>query len=185
MALSEELLASLKQSYIIERHHLYISSSIGVSLISADSDNANRFIKEADIAMYEVKATGRDGVFLFSDEMSARVEKKLEIERLLHFALENNEISLHFQPQLNAAGVIIGAESLARWNNEKLGSVSPAEFIPIAEQTGLIVELGNQILERAFAALRRWHDQDLHLEQLSINISIRQFMHHGRSQTVE
>ena len=179
MALSEELLASLKQSYIIERHHLYISSSIGVSLISADSDNANRFIKEADIAMYEVKATGRDGVFLFSDEMSARVEKKLEIERLLHFALENNEISLHFQPQLNAAGVIIGAESLARWNNEKLGSVSPAEFIPIAEQTGLIVELGNQILERAFAALRRWHDQDLHLEQLSINISIRQFMHHG------
>ncbi len=178
MALSKELLSTLKHSYIIDRHHLYISCSIGVSLISADSDNANRFIKEADIAMYEVKATGRDGVFLFSEEMSERVEKKLEVERLLHFARANDEISLHFQPQFNADGVVIGAESLARWHNEQLGVVSPAEFIPVAEQTGLIVELGKHILELAFATLRRWHDQGLHLEQLSVNISIRQFMHH-------
>ncbi len=179
MALSEDLLTTLKQNYVIDRHHLYISCSIGVSLISADTNNANRFIKEADIAMYEVKATGRDGVFLFSDEMSARVEKNLEIERLLHFALENNEISLHFQPQLNAAGRIIGAETLVRWHNKKLGQVSPVKFIPIAEQTGLIVELGNHILERAFITLRGWHDQGLVLEQLSVNISMRQFMHQG------
>lgn len=179
LALSEDLLFTLKQNYVIDRHHLYISCSIGVSLISADSNNANRFIKEADIAMYEVKATGRDGVFLFSDEMSARVEKNLEIERLLHFALKNEEISLHFQPQLNAAGRVIGAESLVRWHNDKLGNVSPVEFIPIAEHTGLIVELGNNILQQAFATLRRWHDQGLLLEQLSVNISMRQFMHQG------
>ena len=179
MALSEELLSALKHSYVIDRHHLYISCSIGVSLISADSDNANRFIKEADIAMYEVKATGRDGVFLFNDEMSARVEKKLEIERLLHFALQHDEISLLFQPQLDAAGKVIGAESLARWQSDKLGAVSPTEFIPIAEQTGLIIELGYQILEHAFITLRQWHDQGLQLKQFSINISIRQFMHQG------
>lgn len=179
LCLCEELLNNLKQHYTIERHHLYISCSIGVSLISSDSVNANRFIKEADIAMYEVKATGRDGVFLFNDEMSLRVEKNLEIERLLHFALQHNEITLYFQPQLDADGRVRGAESLVRWHNEKLGQVSPAEFIPIAEQTGLIVELGNYILEQTFITLRHWHDQGLQLEQLSVNISIRQFMHHN------
>jgi diguanylate cyclase (GGDEF)-like protein len=179
LALAKDLLASLKQSYLIERHHLYISCSIGVSLISSSNNNANHFIKEADIAMYEVKATGRDGLFLFNDEMSARVEKKLELERLLHFALHNDEISLHFQPQLEGSGRVIGAESLVRWNNEKLGNVSPMEFIPIAEQTGLIIELGDHILEQAFTTLRQWHDQGLRLEQLSVNISMRQFMHYG------
>jgi diguanylate cyclase (GGDEF)-like protein len=179
IALSEDLLFSLKQNYVIERHHLYISCSIGVSLISAESSHANRFIKEADIAMYEVKAKGRDGIFLFNEEMAARVEKNLEIERLLHFALQNDEISLHFQPQLDAAGAVIGAESLVRWHSQKLGPVSPVEFIPIAEQTGLIIELGNYILERAFTTLRQWHDQGLQLEQFSVNISMRQFMHQG------
>jgi diguanylate cyclase (GGDEF)-like protein len=164
LALAKDLLTSLKQSYLIERHHLDISCSIGVSLISSSSNNASHFIKEADIAMYEVKATGRDGVFLFNDEMSARVEKKLELERRLHFALQNNEISLHFQPQLEGSGRLIGAESLVRWNNEKLGNVSPMEFIPIAEQTGLIIELGDHILEQAFTTLRQWHNQGLRLE---------------------
>jgi EAL domain-containing protein (putative c-di-GMP-specific phosphodiesterase class I) len=126
-----------------------------------------------------VKATGRDGVFLFNDAMSAGVEKNLEIERLLHFALESNEISLHYQPQLDADQRITGAEALVRWHNEKLGDVSPAEFIPIAEQTGLIVELGNHIMEQAFMTLRRWHDMGLDLQQLSINISMRQFIHDG------
>jgi diguanylate cyclase (GGDEF)-like protein len=179
ISLAKELLRALKQDYVIERHHLYISCSIGVSLISTESSNANRFIKEADIAMYEVKATGRDGVFQFNDEMSARVERNLEIERLLHFALQNGEISLHFQPQLEGSGRVIGAESLVRWSNGKLGNVSPVEFIPIAEQTGLIIELGNHILEHAFTTLRHWHDQGLRLEQFSINISMRQFMHFG------
>lgn len=176
-ALATTLLNSLKKNYVIDRHHLYISCSIGISLISAESDNANRFIKEADIAMYEVKATGRDGVFLFSDEMSARVERNLRLERLLHFALRENEISLVFQPQLNPDGEVCGAESLVRWHSKELGTISPVEFIPIAEQTGLIVELGNHILEQAFIQLSRWQEQGMELQQLSINISMRQFMH--------
>ncbi len=177
--LCDALLHNLKQIHIIEQHHLYISCSIGVSLISGNSINANRFIKEADIALYEVKANGRDGVFLFNETMSARVEKHLEIERLLHVALKNNEISLLFQPQYGASQSLIGAETLVRWHNQQLGDVPPDEFIPIAEQTGLIIELGNQVLEQAFITLRQWHDQGIELQQFSVNISMRQFMHHG------
>ncbi|MCW8888382.1 MAG: EAL domain-containing protein, partial [Gammaproteobacteria bacterium] len=177
LALSEHLLATLKQSYIINLHHLYISCSIGISLMDSRSTNANQFIKEADIAMYEVKATGRDAVFQFNEEMSLRVESHLMIERLLHFALKKMEIELHFQPQFDQDKKIIGAETLVRWNNSKLGQVSPADFIPIAEQTGLIIELGEYILESAFATFRNWCERGIELEQFSINISMRQFMH--------
>ncbi|MBW8329363.1 MAG: EAL domain-containing protein [Thiobacillus sp.] len=178
LEVSEQLIARLKEPYVIDQHHLYISASIGVSIISGLSINANSFIKEADIAMYEVKAKGRDGVFMFNEEMSDRVDKHLEIERLLHFALANQEITLHYQPQLDREGRVIGAESLVRWNNPELGPISPTQFIPIAEQTGLIIELGNHILETGFKTLRAWHDEGIELDQFSINISMRQFTHH-------
>jgi diguanylate cyclase (GGDEF)-like protein len=175
--LSQDIMNDLKTIYSIDRHHLYISSSIGVSLIDSSSQNANRFIKEADIAMYEVKAKGRDGVFLFDDEMSRRVERHLEIERMLHFAVEKGEISLHYQPILDQDKRTIGAEALVRWNNQSMGMVPPDQFIPIAEQTGLIIELGNHIVETAFRSLRQWHDQGIELRKLAINISMRQFLH--------
>ena len=185
LEISGQLLALLKETYVVDRHHFYISASIGVSLISGRSANAHSFIKEADIAMYEVKAKGRDGVFMFNKEMSDRVEGHLEIERLLHFALPNNEITLHFQPQIDRDGKIIGAESLVRWVNPSLGSVSPAQFIPIAEQTGLIIELGKHILESGFRTLREWRDESIDLRQFSINISMRQFTHHAFVAQVE
>lgn len=185
LEVSGQLITILKDAYVVEQHHLYISASIGVSIISGRSANAHSFIKEADIAMYEVKAKGRDGVFMFNEEMSDRVEGHLEIERLLHFALPNNEITLHFQPQLDRNGKVIGAESLARWDNSALGSVSPAQFIPIAEQTGLIIELGNHILETGFSTLRKWHDEGIDLQQFSINISMRQLTHHSFVAQVE
>jgi diguanylate cyclase len=180
LEISHQLIAKLKDIYIVDQHHLYISASIGVSIISGGgSNNANKFIKEADIAMYEVKANGRDGVFIFNEEISRRVESYLEIERQLHFALPNDEITLHFQPQLNREGKIVGAEALARWHNQALGDVSPAQFISIAEQTGMIVEIGNHILETGIRTLRDWRDSGIKLEQLSINISMRQFTHHN------
>jgi len=178
LMLSKRIINSLKDSYVIERHHLYISCSIGVSLISSSSNDANRFIKEADIAMYEVKAKGRDDVFLFDQEMSERVEGHLEIERMLHFALKKDEILLYFQPQFNNDQMVIGAETLVRWNNNKLGLISPNDFIPIAEQTGLIIDLGGHIIETAFCTLRDWRLKGINLDQFSINISMRQFFHH-------
>ena len=186
LELSGQLIARLKEVYVIDRHHLYISASIGVSIIiSSGSSNANIFIKEADIAMYEAKARGRDAVFMFTEEMSGRVEKRLEIERLLHSAVADGEVTLHYQPQLDRAGRIVGAEALARWNSAVLGPVSPAQFIPVAEQTGMIVELGNHILETACRTLSQWHAAGIELDQFSINISMRQFIHQNFATEVE
>lgn len=176
-AFAEVLLYAIKQTYIIEDHHLYISASIGVSVIDNPKMTANTFIKEADIAMYEAKSKGRDGVTLFNDELSIRVERKLEIERLLRFALENYEIKLKYQPQMNLKSEVIGCEVLVRWYNEQLGNVAPDEFIPISEQTGFIVELGYYILEEAFKTFSDWDKKGIHLDQLSINISMRQMFH--------
>lgn len=184
-ATAERILAALKETYSINQQHLYISASIGVSMIDGRCSNAHSFIKEADIAMYEVKAKGRDGVFLFNEDMAARVERNLEMERLLHFALERGEISLQFQPQFDATGRLVGAEALARWNNGTLGSVPPATFIAIAEQTGLILELGGFLLENGLSTMQQWCRSGMELDQLAINISMRQLMHHGFVEQVE
>ena len=179
MKASQDLLHILKATYVINQHHIYISASIGVSLIDSHGNNAVDFIKEADIAMYEVKAKGRDGVFFFDDSMSGRVEHNLKLEQLLHFAIQKEEIKLVYQPQINDKQKISGAEVLARWSNDILGEVSPTEFIPIAEQTGLIIELGRHIMESAFITLKDWCTQGIDISQMSINISMRQFMHYN------
>jgi diguanylate cyclase (GGDEF)-like protein len=174
---ASNILRTIKDSYIIEGHHLYISASIGVSVISNPQIQADTFIKEADIAMYEAKAQGRDGIIFFNDELSKRVERKLEIERLLHFSIAKNEISLNYQPQVSSENEIIGCEVLVRWKNEKLGQVSSEEFVPIAEQTGFIIELGHDILEESLKTLKHWEEKGIILQQLSINISMRQLFY--------
>lgn len=175
--LANRVLLALRENYLIECHNLYISASIGVSMVSGDSNAANRFIKEADIAMYEAKEYGRDGVIVFDQEMSKRVEVNLEIERSLHFALENDEIYMLYQPQLNEDKKVVGAEALARWTSNSLGEISPDVFIPIAEQSGFIIELGRFILETSFRTLSVWHQQGVNIKQFSINISMRQFFY--------
>jgi diguanylate cyclase (GGDEF)-like protein len=177
LAFSQNLLDAIKESYTIDGHHLYISASIGVSIINNPNLQAGEFVKEADIAMYEAKSQGRDGIILFNEELSKKVERTLEIERFLHFALEKNEISLRYQPQINAHNKVVGCEVLVRWHHEKLGHVGPDEFIPISEQTGLIIELGYFILEESLKTLRSWEERGIELEQMSINISMRQLFH--------
>ena len=183
--LANTLLSVLKQTFIIDIHHLYISASIGVEVIDKEISSANRIIKEADIAMYEVKEQGRDGVVLFNDELAERIEHHLQIERQLHVALANNEIRLVYQPQLDQAQQIIGCEVLSRWHNRRLGDVAPDAFIAVAEHTGLIVELGNYILDEAFKKLSLWHKKGIVLEQYSINISVRQLFHNSFLKKVE
>jgi len=179
MHISNILLESLKSTYSISGHNLYLSASIGVSLLSPERLNANTFIKEADIAMYEVKNKGRDGVILFNKELSKRVENSLKIEKNLHFSLEQDEVFLHYQPQVNLNKEVIGCEVLVRWNNTELGLVPPDVFIPIAEQTGYMITLGDYILEEAFKTLKRWDKEGINLEQFSINISMRQLFHYS------
>jgi len=174
---SVELLRILKETYVVDRHHLYISASIGVNSIGNALTEARQFIKEADIAMYQAKEQGRDGIILFNDELAKEVEYRLEIERKLYFALEHNEIELRYQPQFNREQKIIGCEVLVRWNSPDLGLISPFEFVSISEKTGLIIELGNYIIEEAFKTLQDWEIKGLDLKQFSINISVRQFFH--------
>lgn len=177
-ALAQKILLELKGSYAINLHQLYISASIGVSLIDGKNNDASRLIKEADIAMYEAKEGGRDGVIVFDDEMEKRVEYNLEIERLLHFSIDNNEIYLVYQPQLDEHKKVIGVETLVRWNNEKFGLIPPDLFIPIAEKTGSIILLGRFIMETAFRTLSLWEQQGISIRQFSINVSMRQFFYY-------
>lgn len=174
---SENLLQEIKRYYIIEEHHLYISASIGLSILNKPTHQATIFLKEADIAMYEAKSQGRDGIIIFNEELSKKVETKIEIERLLHFSLDQDEIYLNYQPQYSANDGISGCEVLVRWNNHKLGEISPEIFIPISEQTGFIIELGHYIMEESFKTLRDWRDRNLNIKQISINISMRQLFH--------
>ncbi len=139
--------------------------------------SASNFIKEADIAMYEAKEKGRDGVIIFTDELANKIEHKLDIERLLHFALEKNEISLRYQPQISTNKKEISCEVLVRWHSKDLGSISPEFFIPISEQSGLIIELGYYILEESFKTLKEWDEKDIKINRMSINVSMRQLFH--------
>ena len=177
VAFSNKLLSDIKKTYYINNDHLYISASIGVSIINNPKLHPSEFLKEADIAMYEAKNNGRDGVIIFSDELCSLIEKKLQIERMLHFAIEKNEINLMYQPQVNRDYHIRGCEVLVRWNNGKLGMISPDIFIPIAEHTGYIIELGDYILEEALKTASEWCHAGRDLEQISINISMRQLLH--------
>lgn len=174
---SKKLLVAIKDTYIVDHHHLHISASIGIKQIGDKYLKANQVIKEADIAMYEVKAQGRDGIIDFNEILAKKVDNDLEVERRLYFALKSNEIELHYQPQVDQDQKIIGCEVLARWNNSELGLINPSEFIMIAEKTGLIIDLGNYILSEAFKTLKKWEKNCLELEQFSINISVRQFLH--------
>ncbi len=178
LELAKALLSRLKETYLVSGHRIYISASIGVRVFSHEEQDSSSLIRETDIAMYEAKGAGRDAVVLFNEEVSHRVELHLQIERLLHFALENNEISLCYQPMVDENRHIIGAECLVRWNSSRLGKVSPERFIPIAEQTGLIIRLGEFILVTAFATLREWQRRGMNLQQFSVNVSVRQLLHH-------
>ena len=175
----ERVMSAISQPIPVGSANVILSASIGVSIISNPKIDASTFVKEADIAMYEAKVQGRNGIMFFNDELAKRVEWKLEIERLLHFSLENNEISLAYQPQYSPENEIIGCEVLVRWNNEKFGEIGPAEFIPISEKTGFIIELGSDILKKSFITLKKWEEKGIYLQQMSINISMRQLFHHN------
>ncbi len=182
---SERLLREIKQNYIIKENHLYISASIGVSIVNNSSVEASEFLKEADMAMYEAKHKGRDGVIIFNESLYELVQNKLEIERLLYFAIEKGEISLHYQPQVNAQEKVVGCEVLVRWHSDTLGPIGPDVFIPIAESTGYIIELGEYILERSFQTISEWSQKGMDIDFVSINISMRQILHQGFVSTVE
>lgn len=142
---------------VLDDHHLYISASIGISLFPDDGDEPELLVKHADTAMYRAKETGGNNYRFYSPEMSARFRQRLSLEHELRKALRNGELFLVFQPQLAlGSGELTGLEALVRWRHERLGLISPAEFIPVAEDVGMIDELGDWVLRTACAHVHSW-----------------------------
>ena len=178
--LAEKITNTLKKAFTIDGHELYVSASIGIALYPQDGLNIDSLIKNADVAMYDVKGRGKNGFHFYSSEMNAPYIKKLSLDTGIHRALENNEFHLVYQPQINiVSGEIVGVETLLRWKHPEHGTISPAEFIPSAEESGLIVDIGHWVLKTACAELNRWRTAGLPEIRLAINFSARQLMEEG------
>jgi predicted signal transduction protein with EAL and GGDEF domain len=173
-AISEKICKVLSAPFSILDKKIYISASIGISIYPQDGEDIGSLMKHADTAMFRAKAKG--GRFQFYEAgMEAEVTKKLELEADLRHALEGNELFLHYQPQMDlGTRAIVGMEALARWQHPERGMISPADFIPLAEETGLIIPLGEMILRRACEETQSWLKQGLPPLRVAVNLSGRQ-----------
>ncbi len=176
--LAEKLLQSALQVFEIEPHELTVTPSIGIALFPGDGADFDTLSRCADAAMYRAKQDGRNAYRFFTAEMQARSERTLTLENALRRALEREQLRLHYQPQVSlATGCVVGAEALLRWNHPELGSVSPAEFIPVAETCGLILPIGEWVLRTAVQQLKAWSDAGMVPITISVNLSSVQFRH--------
>lgn len=164
----------LKEPFLIDNNELYISASIGISLYPQDGDTMDVLIKHADIAMYHVKGRGKNGYQFYTDDMNTPYYQNLSLDTGIHNALEFEEFNLLYQPQVNVkTGKIIGVEALLRWEHKEHGCILPSEFIPFAEETGLIIEIDDWVLKNALSQMGQWVKSDLPEIRMSINISAR------------
>jgi diguanylate cyclase (GGDEF)-like protein len=173
---NERLIPSIRQSAVVEGNTLTVSCSVGVALYPDDALEQDELMRQADAAMYEAKAAGRDMARFFSPETDQRVVARQTMEAQLRLALAQDEFTLHYQPRLNArTRRVQGAEALLRWNNAVLGQVSSAHFIPVAEETGLIKPIGLWVLQQACAQWMAFRKQGLFQQvELSVNLSLAQ-----------
>jgi diguanylate cyclase (GGDEF)-like protein/PAS domain S-box-containing protein len=173
---AKKILISVREPIHIEDYHLNTTASIGIALYPTDGEDKNEIIKNADAAMYHAKEKGKDNYQFYTKQLSLDVQNRLMLEQELLHALDKNELMLHFQPQYYLHNrQISGAEALLRWHNEKLGWVSPVDFIEVAEETGLIVKIGYFVFEEACKAFMRWEEEGLNVGSISINLSSIQF----------
>jgi diguanylate cyclase (GGDEF)-like protein len=175
-ARAKRLVEQLSAPYLLGAKDRHVTLSIGISVFPADGSDAQSLLKAADVAMYRAKDTGRDNYLFYSAAMNVHTVEQLELESDLRHALERNEFLLHYQPKVEiATGKITGVEALLRWNHPRRGLVPPMEFIPLAEETGLIVPIGEWVLATACAQTKSWQDQDLPKLDVAVNLSARQF----------
>ena len=162
---------------VIQGHDLHTTASMGVSFYDGGEVAADTVLRQADTALYQAKENGRNTFVFFQESMLQLSSARLQIERALHRGLKENEFEVYYQPQVDVTGQLIGAEALLRWHSKELGSVPPSEFIPIAEDTGLIHEIGKWVLHQAMSDVARWRSEGLWRERwrISINVSPVQF----------
>jgi EAL domain-containing protein (putative c-di-GMP-specific phosphodiesterase class I) len=160
----------------VELHDLHVTASIGVSVYPDDGMDSETLIKNADTAMYQAKENGRQSYQFFKPAMNVRAVERQSIEESLRTALQRDEFSVHYQPKINIqTGRISGAEALLRWTHPTQGPISPARFIPVAEDCGLILPIGNWVLREACKQARAWMDAKLPLATIAVNISAIEF----------
>lgn len=173
---ARRIIESLSEPFQLPEGEVDISCSIGISVYPNDDDDIDRLIMNADTAMYVAKREGRSTFRFFKAEMNIQAMRRLELEKALKIALEENQLTVFYQPKVQpTTGRVLGMEALARWIRPGLGMVPPSEFIPIAEQTGLILPIGERILERACEQNKKWLDAGLGPMVISVNLSPRQF----------
>ena len=170
------ILQAVAEAHSIDQHDLHVTASIGVSVYPDDGQDAETLIKNADTAMYQAKENGRQSYQFFKPAMNVRAVERQSIEENLRRALERQEFALHYQPKINLrTGEISGAEALLRWMHPVRGPVSPAQFIPVAEDCGLILPIGQWVLREACKQARAWADAGLPLPTMAVNISSMEF----------
>jgi diguanylate cyclase (GGDEF)-like protein len=175
-AVAVRLVESLQQPYYLNGITAHSGASVGVALFPDDGDDADTLVRHADMAMYAAKREGRGNFQFFSPAMNAATHEHLMLENRMWAALEHGGFEVHLQAQVALdTGRVIGAEALLRWHDPELGSIEPSRFIPIAEESGLILPLGDWVLGRAMALLAEWQHEGLAGLRLAVNLSARQF----------
>lgn len=175
---AQKLLQIVSEPYRIEQYDLNVTSSIGIALYPDDGDDMESLSKSADTAMYRAKLEGRNGYRFFTTEMQALAKRNLQLLNDMRHGLEQNQFHLNYQPQVSIRdGRVIGVEALLRWSHPTLGQISPAEFIPIAEDCGLILPIGEWVLREAAYQMKRWIDKGHRPIVVAVNLSAVQFRH--------
>ena len=183
--LADRLITLLSEAYPIEGHEIHSAASIGVTIYPFDDHNAEDLLKNADMAMYKAKREGRSRYQFYIAELNQVIQRRAAIERDLRVALQKQQFRLHYQPQLDlVTGRVVGVEALLRWQHPERGDISPAEFIPVAESTGLILPIGDWVLHSACRQARAWQDAGLPPLRVAINLSAAQFRHKNLLETI-
>jgi diguanylate cyclase (GGDEF)-like protein len=173
---AEKMIDTLSKSFEVGESHLHITPSIGISIFPDDGDSQMQLMRNADLAMYRAKDSGRNRFAFYEEEMNVKALKRLQLENDLHNALKQNELLLYYQPKVRVAdGVVVGMEALLRWKHAEFGFISPALFIPVAEQSGLINEIGDWVLRQAALQVRIWQSQGYAAVPVAVNLSAVQF----------
>jgi diguanylate cyclase (GGDEF)-like protein len=186
ITIADRIIHSIQQPVEIDGNVIQIGTSIGISFFPGDSDTPTELIRMADVALYQAKEDGRRVFRLYDPQMDAETKVQKQVEMDLNKALENDELLLHYQPQFDATtGEMVGTEALIRWLYPENGMISPYNFIPIAELCGLMIPIGQWVLNTACIAAKGWQDQGLPKIRICVNISARQFHADNFVETIE